>query len=268
MSDRDLLFWQLAWYPQVCDGGDSQKSFFDFDEMIEKFSELRSDEVWRYSITVYEYRLSWNPKEVVAFIDKFSRNEINGRDVTRLAEYDLDVIQIIRPMLNKTNADVSWEEDLATEREVGIPISASDIKNVLLTDRTVLLFGSPKEIVKNEGGRYEFTISLETVLTSNSALEAGLEVVLTANEEAVESYVKAFSALDGAYVDHVQAAIAARIYEVREPEIEDGIPRPYIGVVLGELIDIVQCKRLVLPADLRERVLAKLKCDAGISRPP
>ena len=268
MSDKELLFWQLAWYPQVGDGGDSQKSFFDFDEMIEKFSELRSDKVWRYSITVYEYRLSWSPKEVVAFIDKFSRNEINGRDVTGLAEYDLNVIQRIRPMLNKTNADVSWEKDFAKEREVGKPITESEIRDVLSTDRTVLLFASHMEILKKNNGRYEFTISLESLLTSSSPFNGELEVILTADEEAVESYVKAFSALDRDNVRYVRAAIAARIHEVRESEIEDDIPGLYVGVALGEVVDIVQCKHVVLPADLSERALCKLKHEAGIARSP
>ena len=267
MGDRDLRFWQLAWYPQVCDGGDSQESFCDFAQMIEKYSELRSDETWRFAITVYEYQMRWEREDVVAFIDKFSRNEINGRDVTELAEYDLEVLRRIQPMLDKTNADVSWEQDLAEAREVDKSIATSDVKNFLVTIRTVLLFGTPEEIVQNEDGRYEFKISLDSLLTSNSPLQAGLEVILTADKEAVESYVTAFSALDDVSIGHVQAAIAANIHEVRDPDNEDGIPLPYIGVSLGELIEVVQCKRISLQTDLRERVLAKLKRNAGLSPP-
>lgn len=232
--------------------------FFDYEEMLELFKRLRFDEDWDYSISVYEFNLKWDQKEVVRFIDEFSRNEIAGEDITGLVRYEVDVIDRLRPMIERTNAHVAWERELDDSREVGSPFSVSDLERIFLIDQPVLFFGSIDEIEVEDASGYKIAVKPTSILPCNYGLEAFLHVVLTFDKEAMADVSEESPSFNGGQAVNQSVAVTAQFTKIEQLGLEDEYSTEPRAVAFGDLIEIVYTDQLTLRGYMRERVLERL----------
>ena len=193
------------------------------------------------------------------FIDQFSRNEIAGEDISSLVRYEVDVIDPLRPMLERTNTHITWEQDLGDTCESGSTLSVADLERAFLIDRPVLFLGSVSEVEILDTGDFRILMRPNSILPSHHAIKTCLEVSLSAPKETMITFSEKMLSFDDGLDDELGVAVAAQIKSIEKVDLGDESVFEYRIVLYCDLVEIDHADELTLHGHMRERVLDRLQ---------